>query len=454
MPSLARRFFALTGPVSRSQYLLTGLGLMALKYAVDVAVYRLVLGGWWHPLEYLNPVYSMRMASAPVPGRLPPMYTVFLLLWGLLFAWIGSTWSARRAVDAGAKGWLGVLFIVPIINYLLILVLVLMPTRPRKWGDDSVREAKQMDALKTSHAIIAGLSFLGLMTILYGAIVQGAGSYGMVAFVSMPLVYGLGLGYQLSRMNMNGMGQTLGFAFASALIACLALLLFALEGLVCIVMAFPVVVVAILAGAILGRTLVGLGRPGVRTPLCLMMALPLSAWFDSKIEPTPARMVTTSIEVDAPMSEVWKNVVQFSELPKPEGWLFKTGIAYPLRARIEGQGVGAIRYCEFSTGAFVEPITVWEEPTRLGFDVIEQPLPMEEWSFYADLRPPHLEKSFRSVRGEFRLSALPGGRTLLEGSTWYELQMAPEMYWQLWSDAIVQRIHGRVLRHVKFLSEH
>ena len=52
----------------------------------------------------------------------------------------------------------------------------------------------------------------------------------------------------------------------------------------------------------------------------------------------------------------------FQELPEPTDWLFRVGIAYPMRARIQGTGVGAVRYCEFSTGAFIEPIEVWKEP--------------------------------------------------------------------------------------------
>jgi len=39
--------------------------------------------------------------------------------------------------------------------------------------------------------------------------------------------------------------------------------------------------------------------------------------------------------------------------------LFRLGFASPQYARIEGTGVGAIRYCVFSTGPFVEPITAW-----------------------------------------------------------------------------------------------
>jgi hypothetical protein len=124
-----------------------------------------------------------------------------------------------------------------------------------------------------------------------------------------------------------------------------------------------------------------------------------------------------------------------------------------MRARIEGEGVGAVRHCEFSTGAFVEPITTWDAPNRLSFDVIEQPVPMHEWSPYRHVHPPHLDGYLQSHRGEFRLIRLPDGRTRLEGSTWYTMDLAPTPYWMVWSDAILHGIHRRVLRHVKVLSE-
>jgi len=99
-----------------------------------------------------------------------------------------------------------------------------------------------------------------------------------------------------------------------------------------------------------------------------------------------------------------------------------------VRAWLGGRGVGAVRHCEFSTGPFVEPITRWEPGKRLSFDVASQPPPMQEWSPFKNVHPPHLDASLRSRRGEFRLIPLPGGRTRLEGSTWYELSIEPRVY--------------------------
>lgn len=133
--------------------------------------------------------------------------------------------------------------------------------------------------------------------------------------------------------------------------------------------------------------------------------------------------------------------------------MFRAGVAAPLRARIEGRGVGAVRYCDFTTGSFVEPITAWDEGRRLAFDIARQAPPMREWSPCRDVNPPHLDGYFRATHGEFRLAALPGRRTRLEGRTRYEVDMFPQGYWALAAGRIVSAIHERVLRHIERLAE-
>jgi hypothetical protein len=140
-------------------------------------------------------------------------------------------------------------------------------------------------------------------------------------------------------------------------------------------------------------------------------------------------------------------------LPPPDEFLFRIGLAYPVRAEMLGSGVGAVRRCHFSTGPFVEPITVWDEPHRLAFRVESNPAPMQEWTPYDDIHPPHLDGHFVSRQGEFLLERTESGGTRLVGTTWYEHRLWPDAYWRLWSDAIIHRIHLRVLRHVQALSE-
>jgi hypothetical protein len=169
--------------------------------------------------------------------------------------------------------------------------------------------------------------------------------------------------------------------------------------------------------------------------------------------PPPLLETVTAIDVKAPVETVWKHVVEFAELPPPKELLFKLGIAYPVRAEIQGRGPGAVRNCIFSTGPFVEPIAVWDEPRLLKFSVSRNPAPLDEWTPYHEIHPPHLKGFLVSEQGQFRLLPLPGGYTRLEGTTWYHHTMWPVGYWQVWTDYIIHSIHRRVLRHIKELAE-
>jgi hypothetical protein len=237
----------------------------------------------------------------------------------------------------------------------------------------------------------------------------------------------------------------------------LTLLVVAFEGVFCLVMMLPIFIPIAIAGAVVGYTIQAIPKRkrDVMT-MCLAVAglMPLLMGAEVAFRPpAPTFRAVTTIDIDAPPEVVWEHVVSFSELPPPDDWLFKTGIAYPKFATISGRGVGAIRRCVFSTGAFVEPIEIWDQPRLLQFAVTECPPPMREFNPFYDIQPPHLENFLVARRGAFRLVPLGGGRTRLEGTTWYQHHMWPAGYWQAWSSPIIQRIHMQVLKHVKTLAE-
>ncbi len=150
----------------------------------------------------------------------------------------------------------------------------------------------------------------------------------------------------------------------------------------------------------------------------------------------------------------WKYIGSFPDIKKPpEDFVFKLGIAYPTGTRLEGEGEGAIRYCNFSTGPIKEKITIWKENSVLAFDVLSQPEPMVETSPWGEIHPPHLYYYVKSHRGEFRLVKLSDGKTRLEGTSWYSIDIHPHFYWKFIVDGIIHKIHLRVFNHVKQLAE-
>lgn len=279
--------------------------------------------------------------------------------------------------------------------------------------------------------------------------------YGFGLFVWLPLVLGATSTLILAHKNSVPRKQLRNNAYLTLLIFCLGLLAFAWEGVICLIMAAPIGFVFTYFGFLIGfhfskSTLKGQTPTAI---ILLMLSSPsLMAFEDTIKETDDLRSVVTTIEINATPEKVWKNVVSFPQLKEPTEFIFKTGIAYPINATIAGQGVGAVRHCNFSTGSFVEPITVWDEPRLLKFSVDEQPEPMKEISLY-DIHPNHLHGYWVSKQGQFKLTALPNGHTLLEGTTWYVNKIKPGFYWTLWSDNIVHKIHNRVLEHIKTQAE-
>ncbi|AKT42576.1 uncharacterized protein CMC5_068030 [Chondromyces crocatus] len=457
---MLRLWFGFSDPVGRRPYLITGVSLMVLKYLLEAGLVFAVTGKSWSPITYLNPIMSLRLAEL----RDAPTWLYVLLATSTLpFMWIGASMSVRRAVDAGGSAWLGMGFMIPILNLPTMLALAAVPSKAgATWTPQPTtvfrspgaqpRIPLQIDTglkaalLGVAAAVTVGLSMMFLS-------VYGLGLYGVTLFFITPLVMGVVSAFLFNRPHPRPLGNTILVALASTFIAGAGMLLLALEGIICLAMAFPIAVFIAILGALIGRAVAVQTRTPLRHTAAMMLALPGIAGAEAQVTTVPLHEVQTAIEIDAPPEAVWPNVIGFSELPRPAEWVFRTGIAYPTRARIEGEGVGAVRHCEFTTGPFVEPITAWEPPRRLAFDVAAQPPAMKEWSPFQHVHPPHLDGSLRSRRGEFRLIPLPGGRTRLEGSTWYELSMAPTLYWKVWSDDVLHRIHHRVLQHVKRLSE-
>lgn len=299
----------------------------------------------------------------------------------------------------------------------------------------------------------SGLLVIGIL-IFIGDRIVAPGLYGWTIFVYAPIVLGA-VGAWIVAPATGKASAMAGIAAVG--LGSLGFLALGIEGLICTFMSLPL---AVPLGAI-GGLLVGLVMrmhpevPRHSGPLAFFLLIPLGTGtliHDWLAKPSQYE-VRTSIEIAAPPQDVWRHVVSFSDLPEPTEWYFRTGLAYPQRARIDGTGVGAIRYCDFSTGSFVEPVEVWDEPRLLQFRVTENPAPMREWGVWGEISPKHLHGYMISKKGQFKLTPLNNGRTLLEGTTWYQHGLWPAQYWRLWSDAIIHRIHLRVLTHIKGLAE-
>jgi len=458
---LLRVWFGFTAPVPRRTYLLTGLALMIVKYAVEALAVHSYTGQWWTPFEYFSPSMA-RFRELHAPGL-----AWAIAFWTLPFIWIGASMTVRRALDAGLSARVGLLFFVPVLNNLIMLVLAAQPTHAERFPrfpatsplgepaavpldpvDERARNGRPLRAAMLG--VLVGCAIVVAAT-AFGTLILH--SYSSVLFVGAPFVVGFVTASLFNAEAPRTLRSTLGLATAAVVASAGVVLLLAFEGVMCLAMAFPLALGLALIGAALGRAITLRGQAArLPVPLLLLLALPALMGLSSQQRPEVTE-VRSTVEIDAPPGVVWKNVVSFAELAPPTEWFFRAGIAYPVRARIDGAGVGAVRRCEFSTGPFIEPITTWDPPRRLSFDVRAEPPGLRELSPYDQVHAPHTAGYLRSRRGEFRLVPLAGGRTRLEGSTFYTLQIFPLWYWTPWADGVIHAIHMRVLRHIKALAE-
>ncbi|WP_165246796.1 SRPBCC family protein [Paludisphaera soli] len=469
-----RMFPIIGGRTAPGSYLAVGCLLALLKLSLDQFVER-----WWfgRPPRFLAasgfPGDLLRLLSGEGEGEGGDrVFYATMLALTAPFLTVALVMTVRRLRDAAWPPWLAAFTFAPTpLNIVFFLVLSQIPSRDRAMpgglydadldgplGPKRARPERAGigdGAPRTVAAIVAPLAVGGSAAYLGTHVLR---DYGLSLFLGLPFVLPMFAVVIDGWGRGSTPGRALQIGWACALAAVALMLALAFEGIICILMLVPLALPIVSLGALVGYFIAEYGprRPAEQGKLAILLCalMPTMVGAEHLAAPEPwAFTCETSIGVDAPPEAVWRRVVSFSDLDPPDDWVFRTGLAYPIRARIEGSGVGAIRRCEFSTGTFVEPILAWDEPRLLRFAVTSNPPPMREWSPLFEAHPPHLDGFLVSERGQFELTPRPGGGTFLKGSTLYRHGLWPAAYWRLWSDPIIHRIHDRVLRHIKRLAE-
>jgi len=457
VPSRFVEMWRWQGTIDRKSYAIAGCSAFLLKFLLDKFVAFAVFGRSWFLWSYWQPLGPAARVNAIHPDT--EMFVGALLVLALPFIWLGVTLTVQRLRDAGKPLWLVGFFFVPVINLLFFLLLCTMGSQsaPAQREAAPWPETRMLDRWIPRSAIgAATVSFvltiaIGFLFTVFGTEVLR--SYGWGLYVALPFCLGLFSVLVYSYHEPRSFSSCMTVAVGPIALLGGVLILVLIEGATCILMAAPFALALSALGGMLGYAIqagywLNKGTPAMLSIVFLFTPAFQSAEYWAKLQPETFE-VRTAIEVNATPEKVWNQVVAFAEIPPPTELLFRAGIAYPIRAEISGHGVGAVRHCVFSTGPFAEPIEVWDEPRLLKFGVTANPAPLNELSPYGNIQPPHLHGYFVSKQGQFLLTALPGDRTRLEGTTWYQHTMWPATYWHLWSDYIIHKIHLRVLEHIR-----
>lgn len=261
------------------------------------------------------------------------------------------------------------------------------------------------------------------------------------SLILIPFIVGVVAAWFWRRLN-----RSLAISFLDALWTFLLSLALAAivmrEGVVCLVIASPLLYVFLLTGILLGRLWFRANDSKLRLtifPLLALLTLGEALYHPSEKQ----AVVTDEVLIHATPDKVWPHVLAFSEIPDaPDYWIFRLGLPYPTETTNGGDFVGADRQCKFSDGIVIkERVAELVPQQKLTFDIIEQPTHPEAYG--------HITLH----RGRFVLRDNRDGTTTLFGSSWYTLHVRPRWYFDLWTRDMTRAVHLRVMNHVRRLAE-
>lgn len=437
--------FSFQGALSRRAYALTALPVFFSQYLfVYLVTHGPHFAGFPDALFWFQPLRTMSYPSYWVG--------IFAFILILLTDCALVALSFRRARVINGVEVMTVFMIVPVFQMLGLLYFCLAPAHDIKTqiNNEIFDSSEEITDSTTKAALIGLLSGVGLClaTVLTSV---SLGLYGASLFLGAPFIIGITTSFIVNKKKIVSFGHTLGIVCSALLFGSFALLGFAIEGFMCLIMASPIIFLMGSVGALLGRSIAKMTYH--RSTMMSLSLFPLMLVVELVSPPHSHFESAESIDVAAPPAAVWDSVVHMGPIPDAPAIPFRWGLAYPMRGEIMGTGVGAIRRGIFSTGTAYERVTEWQPNYKLSFIVLSDPPSMNELMPYSHINTPHTQGYFRTRDARFTITPLANGKTRLTLATQHDLNLAPEPYWVPMAQWAIHANKVRVLRHFKDQAE-
>lgn len=245
--------------------------------------------------------------------------------------------------------------------------------------------------------------------------------------------------------------RMLGHSLQVITVFLLTALIFGFEGLICTVVAAPVMYVMGLLGTLIGYAFRSWkGKSGVLI-LSGMLPLVLGPLEQSRPAETVYRTVNNSILIKTSPAEVWTQIRSVPRIEDQEihsGWVHLIGLPRPREAVLEGQGVGAYRLATFDGGlSFMETVTDWQENRLLSFHIgAHDPGQLD----------PHVRvggRFFNVQTGTYRLEEVAPGQTMLHLSSTQRVSTNFNGYTAFLTQSIMHDLQRTILEVVRDRAE-
>lgn len=260
--------------------------------------------------------------------------------------------------------------------------------------------------------------------------------YGLSFFVFLPFALGYILGKSTIRIiSLWGLIISLVVFFT-------LLLAGGLEGMVCILMAMPLILIAITLGAFIKHLIKKYQNTEKQDnlikssilPFCIFLAL---AFIETELTKNEQFIIEVKSEIILPYSpiQVYETIKSVDTLDAEKPFLMKLDLPIPQKCVLKEEKVGGIRTCYFQGGQIVERITKLEKGKILKMDVIDYQLTGRKWLGF---------KEAIYIFDEFE-----NGQTKMTRITTYTSELYPRFYWQPLEKIGIEQEHEYVFNNLK-----
>jgi hypothetical protein len=234
----------------------------------------------------------------------------------------------------------------------------------------------------------------------------------------------------------------------------LAALLLLWEGIICIAVIAPVLMIMASIGGLAAGIVRDVMRPKAsHFVFCCCLILPIALAPIEHLQDAKREFhdVNSAIEVAATTSAIWdqiKTVPRINAAEQIDGWTYRLGFPRPVEATLSHEGAGGVRQATFERGVlFIETITRWEPGRDLAFSIHADT---------ASIPPTTLDDHvtvggayFDVLEGEYSIEQLGARRAILHLRSRQRLSTRFNGYASLWTDAIMRNIQESILTIVK-----
>ena len=282
-------------------------------------------------------------------------------------------------------------------------------------------------------SIIISLTFLSLgFVLLHYQLIW----YGISFFIFLPFA----LGYILGKSSIKA-ASFLGLII-SFVAFCILLLIGQLEGMVCVLMAMPLIIGAVAFGVLIKYLIKKVTDKDNKQNLLKSSILPLCLFLvfgfaEKELRKNDNNVIEIKSEIILPYSalQVYETIKSVDTLDTEKPFLMKLDLPIPKKCILEDEKVGGIRTCYFEGGKIVEKITKLEKGKILKMDVIDYQLTGRKWLGFN--------------QAIYLFNDLKNGQTKMTRITTYTSALYPRFYWQPLEKIGIEQEHEYVFSNLK-----